>query len=231
MGIIVSLLRGFINASQNMIHRTVKGYQFNNTAIGNSTGHNIFESSCFPGVPIFDQQLEGSCVLHALNVAYVCSSRRARERPEEVGIWEDASLSFKELVDEQSLPDPEKGVSFESALRRMGLDYHRLGLTVQNLKNCLANGHVSLVGFKMDSEMYRWQWDKERVRQTEFVMPTYSIFNKVMATHAVAVVGWYDDYFIVQNSWGHKWGNGGFFYMHADNISNGCVQDAFFLVT
>ena len=231
MGLVLSLIRGITNTLHNLLRRNRKGYIFHFTPTSKLPSYNVFWDSCFPGVPIFDQELEGSCVLHALNVAYVCSRRRARERPETVGVKDNASSSFNELMYLHDFKDPERGVSFEAALRHANLEHHRLGLNEENIKNCLANGHVVLLGFQMDSAMHDWQWDNQKLEQTQYVMPDYSVFRKIMGTHAVAVVGWEGDYLVVQNSWGSDWGKDGYFYMPLANINNGCVQDAFFLVT
>lgn len=36
--------------------------------------------------------------------------------------------------------------------------------------------------------------------------------------HAVIIVGWINNYFIVQNSWGKSWGKNGLFLIHEDDI-------------
>lgn len=36
--------------------------------------------------------------------------------------------------------------------------------------------------------------------------------------HAVIIIGWTKDYFIIQNSWGRYWGRGGLFLIHKDDI-------------
>lgn len=42
--------------------------------------------------------------------------------------------------------------------------------------------------------------------------------NNKFSGHAVLIIGWINDYFIIQNSWGKYWGRSGLFLIHKNDI-------------
>lgn len=78
----------------------------------------------------------------------------------------------------------------------------------QNVKNCLSNGLPVVFGFPWQKEMY--QLDAENPYYNE-------ITNwKNVGYHAMLVVGFTDEYFIIRNSYGRTFGEKGYFYLHQD---------------
>lgn len=52
----------------------------------------------------------------------------------------------------------------------------------------------------------------------------------VRLDHGILLIGWGEDegtrYYIVKNSWGTRWGKGGYAHILMDGISCGILQDA-----
>ena len=77
------------------------------------------------------------------------------------------------------------------------------------LKGCLAAGYPFVFGFTVLSS-----FETQEVADTG-VMPMPADGDKQLGGHAVCCVGYDDDKqcFVVRNSWGSSWGDGGYFYM------------------
>jgi C1A family cysteine protease len=84
------------------------------------------------------------------------------------------------------------------------------------MKGCLAAGFPFVFGFSVYES-----FETQAVAKTG-VVPMPDKKEKMLGGHAVMAVG-YDDSegrFIVRNSWGPKWGQGGFFTMPYDYLVN-----------
>ena len=96
--------------------------------------------------------------------------------------------------------------------------YERLTQDIDQLRACLKDNCPFVFGFKVYSSFHRIGSNGE--------MPMPSRVEQVVGRHAVMAVG-YDDRrrrVIILNSWGSGWGEGGYFYMPYDFItdSNEC---------
>jgi C1A family cysteine protease len=127
----------------------------------------------------------------------VCPERtpdRPRDQPHD---WAyDASKVFVE--------PPE--ASFRFGRRNQAVEYRRLKKTLEHLKGCLAEGYPFVFGFTVYQS-----FESRRVARTGAV-PMPKKHEKVISGHAVVCVG-YDDRtsrFLIRNSWGEKWGLGGY---------------------
>jgi C1A family cysteine protease len=98
---------------------------------------------------------------------------------------------------------------YTDALGNMVSSYQRVLPILAQLKGCLADGYPFVFGFTVYES-----FESERVAQTG-VVPMPAAHERMLGGHAVLAVG-YDDAeqrFIVRNSWGDRWGQGGYFTM------------------
>jgi len=111
---------------------------------------------------------------------------------------------------------------FKDAANHQATSYHRI-LSLQEMKQCLAEGYVFVFGFTVYSA-----FETPAVAKTgQLNLPAPG--EKSLGGHAVCAVG-YDDStgrVLVRNSWGADWGLAGYFTMPYDYISNGNLADDF----
>ncbi len=97
--------------------------------------------------------------------------------------------------------------AYQAAVKSKALLYYSLLQQLNQLRACLASGYPFAFGFTVYES-----FEGQEVRQTGVVsMPGYA--EGVVGGHAVLAVG-YDDAsgrFLVRNSWGPGWGQGGYF--------------------
>lgn len=90
------------------------------------------------------------------------------------------------------------------AAQRRIASYFNLGLDLTNWRNWIANNGPIITRLDIDAI-----WDKAAANKGK--MDTYQPATK-RGGHAVALVGYTSDCFIVRNSWGTTWGDKGFGY-------------------
>jgi len=98
---------------------------------------------------------------------------------------------------------------YEEAMKHQVLSYQRVPQLLNQLKGCLANGFPVVFGFTVYES-----FESDQVAQTGEV-PMPGAGEQVLGGHAVLAVG-YDDAtqrFLVRNSWGDGWAQGGYFTM------------------
>ena len=99
------------------------------------------------------------------------------------------------------------GECYEDATHHRGLKYARVGQNLNEMKHCLSEGYPFVFGFKVYSS-----FESDEVARTGYMhMPLTG--DLIEGGHAVMAVGYTEEYFIIRNSWGDKWGDGGYFYM------------------
>lgn len=94
--------------------------------------------------------------------------------------------------------------------------YSRISQKIQDLRVCLAQGHPFTIGFVVYES-----FESDAVAKTGIVnMPSYN--ERSLGGHAVLVVGYNDAQgrFLVRNSWGSNWGQGGYFTIPYEYILN-----------
>lgn len=96
--------------------------------------------------------------------------------------------------------------------------YHNLGLDLDNWRSWIANQGPILTRLNVDRS-----WD--RATQNRGVLERYYP-NTTRGGHAVCLVGYTKDYFIVRNSWGTPWGDRGFAYAY-DAYAAAAFTEAF----
>lgn len=104
--------------------------------------------------------------------------------------------------------------------------YARVNQSVNDLKTALASGFPVEIGFTV--------YESFENIGSNGIMPYPKPTESNLGGHAVSLVG-YDDtkinaeggkgMFIVRNSWGPNWGDGGYFYMPYSIITNGMASD------
>lgn len=102
-------------------------------------------------------------------------------------------------------PVPE---AYAAAKLHRVISYRRLSQLLTPMKTCLAAGFPFVFGFTVYES-----FESDAVAITGNVpMPDLSV-ESVLGGHAVLAVGYNDDVsrFLVRNSWGAGWGNGGYF--------------------
>jgi C1A family cysteine protease len=111
---------------------------------------------------------------------------------------------------------------YTEALQRQVTSYHRI-LTLQQMKQCLAEGFPFVFGFSVYES-----FESPAVAKTgKLDLPKPK--EKNLGGHAVCAVG-YDDStkrLLVRNSWGADWGLKGYFTMPYDYAANTNLADDF----
>jgi C1A family cysteine protease len=185
--------------------------------------------------PVYDQGQLGSCTANAIGAALefheltqVMPSRLFiyyNERFMEGDVDQDAGAQIRDGIKSVSLvgvcPEsewpyepaqfatkpPEK--CYTDALQAVAVKYARVQPTQFQIKAALAGGHPVVIGFTV----YESFEGPEVASTGEMALPQPN--EGKLGGHAVLVVG-YDDAkgrWIVRNSWGTGWGDGGYFYM------------------
>ena len=94
--------------------------------------------------------------------------------------------------------------------------------------DALSNGYPVIVGFTVYSSFISGNWHR-----TTAVMPYPNTRSeRVLGGHAVLLVGYNNSTqrFIVKNSWGTNWGDGGYFYMPYQVIQNTRMSADFWVI-
>lgn len=111
--------------------------------------------------------------------------------------------------------------AYDDAKKHLSLSYQRITNDIVTMKGCLASGYPFVFGFSVYESMMSYD-----VASTGILnMPQKG--EKLLGGHAVLAVG-YDDStqrITVRNSWGKEWGNGGYFTMPYEYITNENLAD------
>lgn len=103
---------------------------------------------------------------------------------------------------------------YDSALDHQILSYWRITPNMYQIRACLADGYPFVFGFSIYSSFM-----SKEVSETG-IMPLPQQGEQLFGGHAVMAVGYDDEkeMLLVRNSWGKKWGDGGYFRMPYDYI-------------
>jgi len=108
---------------------------------------------------------------------------------------------------------------YASASTRKAANYFNLGKNTNQWKSWLATTGPILAGLSVDST-----WDNAAT--TKGKLDTFDP-STVRGGHAVCVVGYTADRFIVRNSWGTTWGDKGFGYASLPYINAGFFAESY----
>lgn len=114
---------------------------------------------------------------------------------------------------------------YSAAKKHQITPYHRI-TTTDEMRTCLADGFPFVFGFTVYEAFER----PEVANSGVLNMPAPN--EKVIGGHAVMGVG-YDDTtqrFIIRNSWGPDWGQGGYFTMPYEYLGGGKLADDFWTI-
>lgn len=116
---------------------------------------------------------------------------------------------------------------YKSALQYKISSYYRVDNTnIIDLKMALANKHPFVFGFAVYESFETYEVAK--TGNASMPSPT----EKMLGGHAVLGVG-YDDTtrrFLIKNSWGTDWGQGGYFTLPYEYLTNNNLADDFWVV-
>jgi C1A family cysteine protease len=116
--------------------------------------------------------------------------------------------------------------AMQDAAKRKVTSYQRVA-DFNGVIDALASGYPVVVGFTVYSS-----FESNSVAKTG-VMPYPNISTeRVLGGHAVLIVGYNKNrnVFIVRNSWGTGWGDGGYFYMPFQVIQNTSMSSDFWII-
>jgi len=119
---------------------------------------------------------------------------------------------------------PEK--VYAEAAKHKSTSYQRVARTLPQIKGCLASGYPFVFGFSVYES-----FESEEVAKTgDAPMPGAS--EKLLGGHAVLCVGYDDKHqrFTVRNSWGPKWGKGGYFTLPYAYLLDSSLSDDFWTI-
>ena len=195
---------------------------------------------------IWDQGQLGSCAGHSTGMAVLYQSRKQNREinPSRLFLYYNARViqgwqkedsgcyirdCFKTLNKEgvcknDTWPYIEKEVvtkpsekSYKEGLDTVSTKYYRIGQSILEMKNCLANGRPFVFGFEVFTSFMNGNWID--------TMPTPKQNEKSLGGHATIAVGYDDDKkcFLIKNSWGSDWKMKGYFWMpYSYIVTNRC---------
>ncbi len=107
--------------------------------------------------------------------------------------------------------------------------------TLENLKRTLAHGYPFVFVFAVTPVMDRWFKSREKQVESQFIMAEGELVPRnIHMGHAVLAIGYDDKYFdgvfIVRNSWGPAWGDGGHFFMPYSLVTNPDISTEYSLI-
>jgi C1A family cysteine protease len=106
-----------------------------------------------------------------------------------------------------SFADQPSAQCYTEALDNRAISYQRIPQTLNQMRGCLANGFPFVFGFSVYES-----FESDEVARTG-VAPLPGSGESLLGGHAVLAVGYDDEStrFLVRNSWGPQWGQGGHF--------------------
>ena len=194
--------------------------------------------------PVYDQGQLGSCTANAIASAYEFQHRKQglpdfmpsrlfiyyNERDMEGTIAEDGGAvirdGFKSISKQGVCPEMDwpydvsqfavkpAPTCYRDAMQDQATAYLAVGENSRAMMGCLAQGYPIVGGLTLYES-----FESNEVGKTGFV-PLPGPDESVIGGHAIKYVGYNlaGQYFIVKNSWGTGWGDGGFFKLPFDYI-------------
>jgi C1A family cysteine protease len=116
--------------------------------------------------------------------------------------------------------------AMQDAAKRKVTSYQRVA-DFNGVIDAVASGHPVVVGFTVYSS-----FESNSVAKTGVMPYPNTSKERVLGGHAVLIVGYNKNrnVFIVRNSWGTGWGEGGYFYMPFQVIQNTNMSGDFWII-
>jgi C1A family cysteine protease len=102
--------------------------------------------------------------------------------------------------------------------------YRSVLQTETDIKSCLNEGYPIACGISVYTS-----FESDDVARTGMV-PYPTVHDSLIGGHAVSIVGYTKKYYILLNSWGSKWGQGGYFFLPYDYVHNPKLASSFWMV-
>ena len=115
--------------------------------------------------------------------------------------------------------------AYADALKYLVLSYYRIG-SLSEMKHTLSLGSPFVFGFSVYES-----FESPEVTKTG-IIPMPGKKEHLLGGHAVMAVGFNETrkHFIVRNSWGKSWGDGGYFYMPYVYLENSSLASDFWTI-
>jgi C1A family cysteine protease len=209
--------------------------------------------------PIFDQGRIGSCVANACATVMGYHQRRAggpwfipsrlfiyynaralqgwenedsgayiRDGMKSLAIWGTAAegrySSGSWEYDTQRFYEKPSVAAYNHAANHQAITYYTVAQTNSQIRGTLAEGYPIAFGFEVYDSFYYVGSDG--------IVEMPGPQEQPIGGHAVTLVGYNDSTrrYLVQNSWGESWGDGGFFHMPYAYVE-GLLSDDFWMLT
>lgn len=144
------------------------------------------------------------------------SLKAAMDIVKKYGVVLDTTLPF--LTNTLMYTGNENAIFAEAASRRAS-SYYNLRRNLSQWKAWLAGNGPILAGLNVDTT---WDNASNTGGKLDVFQP-----NTVRGGHAVCIVGYTTDRFIIRNSWGTSWGDKGFGYATPEYILGGFFDEAY----
>lgn len=207
--------------------------------------------------PVYDQGVLGSCTANAIGAAFqfgLLKQDRGKEfmpsrlfiyyneRVIEHNVNSDSGAMIRDGIKtvnkqgvcpekmwpytiEKFADKPSPGC-YADALNHQVQSYHRVPRNVKQMKSCLADGYPFVFGFTVYES-----FESATVAKTgKLNMPRKG--ESVVGGHAVMATGYNSKTkrFLVRNSWGTSWGQGGYFTMPFEYLTEENLSDDFWTI-
>jgi C1A family cysteine protease len=113
---------------------------------------------------------------------------------------------------------------YQEAKKHQALSYARVPRLLRQMQGCLAAGYPFVFGFSVYES-----FESDQVANTGIV-PMPDKTEVLLGGHAVMACGYKDNVFIVRNSWGASWGDGGYCYMPFSYLLNSSLAGDFWTI-
>lgn len=125
-------------------------------------------------------------------------------------------------VDKVTVKPPE--TAYQEATKNIIKQYCRVPIALHNIQNVLAHRIPVVFGMSIYTS-----FESNAVAQSGIVtMPSNT--ESMVGGHAMLIVGYNETHFIVRNSWGSGWGEGGYCYIPIEYITNTSLADDFWAI-
>jgi C1A family cysteine protease len=197
--------------------------------------------------PVYSQQPLNSCTANAVAAAVQFERMRLKLTPDFVpsrlfiyynerklagSVAKDAGAplrdGIKSVAKQGDCPEPQwpyepakvsdapPAHCYAAAVKYAKVAYQALQQDIAHMKACLASGHPFVLAIHV------YSGSETPAAKAADTFPTPKQGETLLGTHALMAVG-YDDgqkHLIIRNSWGPDWGQGGYFFLPYDYVSN-----------